>query len=306
MSSIRYATDSSTPRSPRRSPRQLGLPQPVDARAPPRGRAGRSAAAALRRRPRRPPRAAAEGGPRPDQGRTRRRRGQGQGARLRRLRDRRLDRAGRAAALLLPRRRPPRSATAASIVLGTPARRGGLDPGRDRAAGARGLHPLARQGDRRPRRDRAAGLRRRGRRGAARLDAALPALAPLGLRLRPGDRGRHGRRARSPSSTGSGRSPARRRWSPAPRAGSAPRSPRPWRCDGASVVGLDVPQAAAELGRGHRGDRRRRDRARHHRAGGARADRRALRRRRRRRRPQRRRDQGPDDRQDARGALERS
>ena len=66
--------------------------------------------------------------PRPDRGRTRRRRGQGQGARLRRHRDRRLDRAGRAAALLLPRRsaacalrprRRPRHAAGA----------GRLDPG---------------------------------------------------------------------------------------------------------------------------------------------------------------------------------
>ena len=113
----------------------------------------------------------------------------GQGARLRRHRHRRLDRAGRAAALLPPQReagaalRPRRRARHAP---GRPAAAGG-----DRAAGPGGLHPLARQGDR-PRHRRAAGLRRRGRRGGDRLDPALPALAPLGLRLRPGDRGRQG------------------------------------------------------------------------------------------------------------------
>ena len=104
--------------------------------------------------------------------------------------------------------------------------------------------------------------------------------------------------------------PARRqgrRWSPAPRAGSARRSPRRSRRDGAKVVGLDVPQAAADL----RAGRRARSAARRSplditAADAPRADRRALRRRRRRRRPQRRRHPRPHDREDAGGPLERS
>ena len=81
----------------------------------------------------------------------------------------------------VPRRRALRPRRRARHAAGGPA-----GPRGDRPARARGLHPLARQGDR-PRRRRAAGLRRRGRRGRDRLDAALPALPALGLRLRPGD-----------------------------------------------------------------------------------------------------------------------
>ena len=272
------------------------------ARAPPRGQAGPLRGRPLRRRPRRPPRAGAEGQPRPDRGRTGRRRGQGQGAGLRRLRDRRLDRAGRAAALLLPRRRPP-AAQRPRDRPRHPRRRGGLDPRGDRPARARGLHPLARQGDRRPRRDLPARARRRGRRGPARVDAALPPLAEIGLRLRAGGRGRQGRRAASRPRLGAAagrqdgaghrrlprdRRRDRRRPSPA----TAPQ-----------VVGLDIPQAAAELGAvtaAIDGDAIELDITAAGRPG---ADRRALRRRHRRRRPQRRRHQGPDDREDARGAL---
>ena len=88
--------------------KQLGLPQPVELDRYKAGAPVVAGAGAHRRRPRRPPRQdRSQACPRPDQGRTGRRRGQGQGARLRRHRDRRLDRAGRAAALLLPRRRPP-------------------------------------------------------------------------------------------------------------------------------------------------------------------------------------------------------
>ena len=67
------------------------------------------------------------------------------------------------------------------IVLGTPPEHG-EDAGRgDRAARARGLHALARQGGR-ARRDRQARLRRAGRRGRDRVDAALLPLAAVGLR----------------------------------------------------------------------------------------------------------------------------
>ena len=153
-------------------------------------------------------------------------RGPGQGAPLRRHRDRRLDRAGRAAALLLPRRRPPaaqRPGDRARHAAG----RGRLGPRPHRPASAGGLHPLARQGGRRPGRDSAAGPRRTGRRGSARLDPALPALAALGLRLRPGGADRAGV---APTPKLDWERPLEwqgRRWSPAPRAGSAPRSPRP-------------------------------------------------------------------------------
>src|SRR5688500_11594341 len=58
-----------------------------------------------------------------------------------------------------------------------------------RAAGPRGLHPLARQGGR-PRRHGPAGLRRREGRAGRRLDAGLPALAQVGVRVGPGRPGR--------------------------------------------------------------------------------------------------------------------
>ena len=213
--------------------KQLGLPQPV---ALDRYKEGQPVVGRPRSSPAPPRRPARQGGrrrPRQRQGRTGRRRGQGQGAGLRRHRDRRLDRAGRAAALLLPRRRSP----AAQRPRGRPrhaAGAGRLGRGPHRPAGAGGLHPLARQGDRRPRLDRAAGLRRAGRRGPAGVDAALPPLAQIGLRLRPG--GARSARAspRARSSTGSSRWPARWRWSPAPRAGSAPRSPTTLARDGAA------------------------------------------------------------------------
>ena len=163
------------------------------ARPLPAGPAGRRRPGPDRRRPRRPAREADQGAARPGRRRTRRHRGQGEGARLRRHRDRRLDRAGRAAALLLPGRRP-----AAAL---RPRRRPRHDAGRGRVAPrphrparARGLRPQPGEGDRRPRRHRPARLRRPRRRGAAGLDPALPALAALGLRRRPGDPGRQGRR----------------------------------------------------------------------------------------------------------------
>ncbi len=78
-----------------------------------------------------------------------------QGPRVRRLRDRRLDRAHRAAALLLSGARRPAAQRARDRARHA-AGAGRLEQGRHRPASARGLHPLARQGGRRTRRDRAA------------------------------------------------------------------------------------------------------------------------------------------------------
>ena len=232
--------------------KQLGLPQPVDARPLQAGRAGRLRPGPLRRRARRPPRASTLA------------------AVLDQIKAERAGAEGKAKALVFDATgiadstelvelqrffypavgRLQRSGRV--VVLGTPPARGRLGPRPHRPAGAGGLHPLARQGDRRPRLDRAARLRRARRRGPARLDPALPALAALGLRLRPGGPGRQRRRADPRDRLGA---PARRqgrRSSPAPRAGSAPRSPRPWPATAPSVVGLDVPQARRRPARGHR------------------------------------------------------
>ena len=100
-----------------------------------------------------------------------------QGARVRRHRDRALGRARRAAAVLLSDGLRACSRPGRVIVLG-----GG------RAARAGGLHALAGQGGRAAGATVQARPRRGGRRGPARLDAALPALAALGLRVRPGRR----------------------------------------------------------------------------------------------------------------------
>ena len=127
-----------------------------------------------------------------------RRRAALQGARLRRHRDRRQRVAGRAARLLLPDL-PARGALRAGRGAGHAARRV-HDPARgDRAARARGPHALAGQGGAR-RHHRAAGLRRARGRGPPGLDAALPALAPLGLRVRPGGADRRRRRPAGPRS----------------------------------------------------------------------------------------------------------
>ncbi len=197
---------------------QLGLPRPVKLE---RHRAGAPVISGPRAHRRRAGRAAGRGdrpGARRDRRAERRRGGRaGQGAALRRDRDRRLDAAGRAAALLSCQRqagtgqRPDRRARLAAGACIRPARpcsrgAGRLGAAGHRAAGAGGLHPLARQGGRRRHR-RAAGLRRAGRRGPARLDPALPALAALGLRLRAGDRDRQ---RRSPNSRDRLGAPARR------------------------------------------------------------------------------------------------
>ena len=233
----------------------------------------------------------------------RRRRPAVQGARLRRHRDRRLDRAASScSASSIPTvRRVERSGRV--VVLGTPPE--AARPGRgDRAARARGLHALARQGDR----ARGATVQlvyvAPGRRGPARARRC----ASCSRRARPTCPARWcGSATAAPTrrrSTGERRWPARSRWSPAPRAASARRSPRrsratartssgstcrrwpttstPCRRLGGSTLALDITDA-----RRARGDRR----ARSSRA-----------RRRRHRRPQRRR----HPRQDARRAWPRS
>ena len=214
----------------------------------------------------------------------------------------RLDRAGRAAALLPPHRAAASSARGRVVVLGTSAGEAGRRARRTRAARAGGLHPLARQGDRRAARPCSSCYVAAGRRGGSstRRCASCSRRAPRTSPARcPGRR--RGRRA--PASTGTCRSTARSRWSPAPRAASARRSPRPWRRDGAEVVlrrraalAGDLAAVANELAAS--------DRARHHRrttrrsrsptsfAGGARH-----------RRPQRRRHPRPHAREDARGPL---
>ena len=99
----------------------------------------------------------------------------------------------------------------------------------DRAAGAGGVHALDGQGGRQGR-DRAAGPGRAGRRGGDRVDAALPALGPLGLRLRPGGADQRPRRggAAAAAELGAAARRAASPPSPAPRAGSARRSPPCW------------------------------------------------------------------------------
>ena len=118
---------------------------------------------------------------------------------------------------------------------------GGRPARGDRAARAGGLHALARQGGR-PRRDGAARLRRAGRRGPDRRDAALLPLAALGVRVGPG-RARSRRAGGTRRSTGSARSPAGSRSSPAPRAGSAPRSPGRSRATARTSSGSTCPRS---------------------------------------------------------------
>ena len=219
-------SSSSTPRSPRPWPSSSGC---------------RSRSSSSRYRPgapvisgqvlsgvgaRGPPDQARPRRPRPDRSRTRRRRGQGQGARLRRLRDLRLDRAGRAPALLLPRGRQARALRPGRRPRHR-AERGRLDPGADTAQ--RALEGFTRS------------LAKEigGRGSTAQLVLVSPGgeeqlastlrflLSPRSayvsgqvVRVGPGV-------AEEPELDWERPLEGRVRWSPAPRAGSAPRSPRP-------------------------------------------------------------------------------
>ena len=78
------------------------------------------------------------------------------------------------------------------------------------------------------------------------LDAAVPALAALGLRQRPGRRGRQGQ-GRARPATGTARSPARSRSSPAPPRHRRGDRRRRSRVTAPTVVGLDVPALADDL-----------------------------------------------------------
>ena len=163
------------------------------------------------------------------------------------------------------------------VVLGTPPESTELRRGARRAARPRGLHPLARQGGR-PRRHRPARVRRPGRRRRARLDAGVPALPQVGLRLRPGRPDRR-RTARPPSPrrsrTGPSRWPARSRSSPAPAAASASRSPGCCTATARRSSASTYPQAAERAAGGDGRARRRPPHARHHHQGRAAADRRS-------------------------------
>ena len=238
------------------------------------------------------------------QGRKGGRRGQGQGARLRRHRHLRLDRAGRAAALLLPGRRPPRSAAAASSCSARRRRRRARPAPQTAQRALEGFtRSLAKEiGGR----GATAQLVYVSQGGEDQLESTLRfLLSPrsayvsgqvvrIGTGVAPTpeidweraaggqDRSRHRRLAGD-----------RRRDRRDPRRATAPRS--------SASTSRRPP---ADLRKVAERDRRRRaDRARHHRRRRAGADRRAPRRRRRRRRPQRRRHQRPDDREDAGGAL---
>ena len=118
----------------------------------------------------------------------------------------------------------------------------------DRPARAGGLRPRGRQGGPR-RRDRPAPLRRAGRRGQARLE---PALLPL-ARAPPTSRARSPRIGDRPppfpTSTRERRCTARSRSSPAPRAGSASRSPGSSRATARTSSGSTCPPLAADLER---------------------------------------------------------
>ena len=130
-----------------------------------------------------------------------------------------------------------------------------------------------------------------GRRGCDRVDPGLPAVAEVGVRLRAGGADRHvGHEARRGARLAAS---ARRQGRPGHR--RRPRHRRADRAvlarDGATVVGVDVPQAASDLITADQGARRRLPHPRHHRQGRPEADRPAPHhrpRRRRRRRAQRR------------------
>ena len=219
---------------------------------------------AQRRRPGRPPRQAARAAARRDRRRTRPEvRGPGRGARLRRHRDRRLDRAGRAAALLPPQRDAGASAPAASSCSARrrPACRPARRPrsGRWRASPARSGKEIGR--------GIAVQLVYVAEGAEDELDSTLRFLLSPRSAYVSGQVIRIGQGVRRrPSSNGSSRSTASWRWSPAPRAASARRSPPILHRDGAELVLLDVPALAG------RPDARsptrldgRDDRARHHR-----------------------------------------
>ena len=148
-----------------------------------------------------------------------------------------------------------------------------------------------------------------GRRGGHRLHARLPALPQVGLRLRPGRPDRRPRRRRRPSRspTGRARSSGKVALVTGASRGIGEQIARVLHRDGATVVGVDVPQAASELQALMQRARRRPPHPRHHRQGRAAADRpppQREARRRRRRRAQRRHHPRQEARQHGRGPLD--
>ena len=191
--------------------KNLGLPDPTPLRALRGGRPARRRHRGPRRH--RPARRVAARAARPARHRVDDRTRPGaevRGPGLRRHRPDRRRPARRAPRLVHPAAAQPRDLPADR----RPRHPAGADDGlrAGRPARPRGLHPLARQGGR-PRRHGPAGLRRREGRGGRRLDAGLPALAEVGVRLGPGRPGRHPHPGRRPrSTTGCARWPARSRW----------------------------------------------------------------------------------------------
>ena len=190
--------------------KNLGPPQPGPPRALHRGRtAGHRHG---RRRRRRTARQVRGDGPRRARHLRRagrrgrgRRRPEVQGSGLRRHRDHLLGRARGPPGVLHPAAAQPRDLPADRRARHSPGVHE-LRRGAGRPACSGGVHPFAGQGGR-PRRHRPARVRRTRRRRRARLHAGVPALAEVGLRLRPGgpdrlarrDRGRRGGRGLDPS-----------------------------------------------------------------------------------------------------------
>ena len=230
--------------------KNLGLPNPVAARALRRGRTRSSTAPSLVGGSGRLGRVAHRARSTTSASRRRDHRGRRrdvQGPGLRRHRHQPPPTLVAAPATSSPRCCAASSRCARVVVLGTPP-----EPGRGqrarRPARPRGLHPLPRQGDR-PRQHRPARVRRPGRRGGHRLHPGLPALPQVRLRLRPGRSGSAPPAARRPPTVTDWAEPLAGKVAIVTGAsrGIGEQIARVLHRDGATVLGIDVPQAASEL-----------------------------------------------------------
>ena len=164
---------------------------------------------------------------------------------LRRDRDRRAPPTCARVLRLLPPGDPRSSRRPAAARARHPARAAG-GPAGDRPARARGLRALGRQGGRRAARPRSCVYVAPGAEDD--VESTLRFLLSGRSAYVSGQVVRVGaRRVRARPPTGSGRSPARSRSSPAPRAASARRSPRCSRATAPHVVCLDVPPQGEDL-----------------------------------------------------------